>query len=101
MVPLDDTEAASETYLVLGFGVVTVTKPELQDAVRASSVTAVGLTVTNAPGLSMGLGYTESQVVQVHEGAEDVRVEMSARAGEPIRVDAKRALLKPRKQERE
>jgi hypothetical protein len=81
-------------YVVIGFGMVSVPKSTQPDAVTATKFNAVGISVSNQPGLSFGVGYSSSSVVAVPANAEDVRVDVGSCAGGGVRVTADRAVLK-------
>jgi hypothetical protein len=84
---------AGETHhLIVGFGVVT-TRDGGRDGVVATRAHALGLSVTDRPGLKLGMGYASSTVVSVADGAKDVRVEVSRRPGGPLIVEAPSVLL--------
>lgn len=80
-------------YIVIGFGVIRVAKPDIATAVRASRASILGLGVMGEPGLRIGLGYTEAHVVSIADGAEDVRVEINRKKGEGISVQTHSAVL--------
>ncbi|TAJ33339.1 MAG: hypothetical protein EPO64_01070, partial [Nitrospirae bacterium] len=56
-------------HLIIGVGVVTVNEPKEQ-AVLATDTQALGLSLSDRPGLKLGLGYSSSTVVTVADGAE-------------------------------
>lgn len=80
-------------FVVIGFGVVSVPKTEANVAVTATKVQGLGVTVTDAPGLKVGLGYSSATTVSVPDEAEDVRVEVYQEFGGPVVVDATSARL--------
>jgi hypothetical protein len=73
-------------YIVVGFGVVS-TNGAPANAVVATDVTALGVTLTDRPGLKFGIGYSASTVVTVAPGASDVRVEVTKPFGAPLNVN--------------
>ena len=73
--------------VVLGFGIVSVNDRN-PNAVVATDTQALGVYVTDRPGLRLGVGYSSSVVVSVSGGAEDVRVEASRGPGGPLLVEA-------------
>lgn len=79
-------------HIVIGFGVVSVREGE-KDAVVATHVNALGVAISDRPGMKLGVGYTESTVVSVNQGAEDVRIEVSRVPGGPLVVECPRARL--------
>ncbi|WP_051361111.1 hypothetical protein [Desulfuromonas sp. TF] len=98
--PLKD-RSGSIHYLIIGAGVVTVPKNHHETAVLATRSHALGVVVSDQPGVKMGVGYLSSQVLAVPEGAEDVRVEIFRAPGGPIIVDTQRATLESEKREGE
>lgn len=74
--------------LIVGLGWVTVHDQE-KTSVVATSLHALGVTVTDRPGVRFGAGYASSQVVSVAEDAPDVVVEVSRRPGGPLRVQSR------------
>ncbi len=78
--------------VVLGFGVVSV-NDRSRNGVIATDTQALGVCVTDRPGLKLGVGYSSSVVVSVPDGAQDVRVEASRRPGGPLLVEAGRVKL--------
>ncbi len=80
-------------YFIFGVGVVTVPKPGMEPAVLAVSVQALGLSLSDQPGLKFGLGYSSNSVVAVPDGAEDVRVEISQQPGGPFTINVPKATL--------
>jgi hypothetical protein len=73
-------------HLIIGVGVVRVSDPQAEFAV-ASSVRALGVSVTDRPGMRFAAGYSSSDVVLVPEDAEDVRIEVTRSPFGPLRVD--------------
>lgn len=82
-------KGGTKHYLIIGFGVVSVN--ESDDAVMATQTQALGVSISDRPGLKLGIGYASSTVVSVAPGAKDVRVEVSQRPGGPLVVDTQRA----------
>ncbi len=91
--PLTDKDGTTH-YVIIGFGVVSVPEVKGEAAVRVVRVQALGLTVTDQPGLKVGLGLVSSSTVSVPSGAKDVRVEVSQKLGGPLKVSAESAILK-------
>jgi hypothetical protein len=79
-------------YVIVGFGIVSVNESE--DAITATQTQALGVSISDRPGLKLGIGYASSTVVTVAPGAEDVRVEISKRPGAPLIVDTQSAKFK-------
>jgi len=79
--------------VIIGCGIVTVGESG-KEALVATDVQAIGLSISDRPGLKVGLGYSSSTVVSVEDGAKDVRVEVSKRPGGPLIVDTQSAVLR-------
>jgi len=79
--------------VVIGFGIISVPKPEQKVAVLATKSQSLGVSISDQPGLKLGVGYASSTVVAVPHGAEDVRVEISQSPGGPLKVDTQKATL--------
>jgi hypothetical protein len=80
-------------HVIIGFGIVTVKQPN-DISYLATSTQAVGMNISDSPGLKLGLGYSSSIGVTVSERAEDVRLEISQLPFEPFIVDTQSAILK-------
>lgn len=63
-------------YVVIGFGIVSIPKPKAPDGVMAANMNALGLAVSNQPGLNIGLGYSSSSVVSIAAEAKNAVVEV-------------------------
>lgn len=84
-------------HVVIGFGMVS-TNEAPRNAVVTTDVTALGITLSDQPGLKFGIGYTASTVVTVAPGATDVRVEVSKPFGGPLTVNAPLAAMEEEKE---
>lgn len=84
-------------HVVIGFGMVS-TNEAPNNAVVATDVKALGITLSDRPGLKFGVGYTASTVVTVAPGATDVRVEVSKPFGGPLTVNAPLAAMEQEKE---
>ncbi len=80
-------------YVILGFGVVTVPKPQNEVAIIAAKATTLGISISNQPGLRFSLGYTSGFFLTIPDHAKDVRLEVYERLGGPITVDTINAEL--------
>ena len=80
-------------HLIIGLGICSA-NTESNEAAVVTDVMALGLSISDRPGLKFGLGYSSSTVVTVNAGAEDVRLEVSKRPGGPLVIDSERAVLK-------
>jgi hypothetical protein len=81
-----DGENNTTHHVVIGFGMVS-TNEAPRNAVVTTDVTALGITLSDRPGLKFGIGYTASTIVTVAPGASDVRVEVSKPFGGPLTVN--------------
>lgn len=81
-------------YVILGIGIVTVPNPNTDTAILATRVHALGLHLSDQPGLKMAIGYSSSNVVMIPDGAEDVRVEISQTPAGLLEIDTQSARLK-------
>jgi hypothetical protein len=79
-------------HLVIGLGVCSVNSGPNEAAI-VTDVQALGLSISDRPGLKFALGYSSSTVATVSSGAKDVRMEISKRPGGPLIVEGKRAVL--------
>lgn len=86
-------DQSSIHYMVIGFGIISVPKPEQKTAVLATKMQSLGVSVSNQPGMKIGIGYTSGSLVAVPNGAEDVRVEVSQKLGGPLIVETQKAQL--------
>lgn len=73
---VQETDSAIR-YFVLGFGIISVPKPKEDSRILAVRTTAIGLVVTNQPGLSMGLGYSSSSAIVIPGDTNGAVVEIS------------------------
>jgi hypothetical protein len=80
-------------HLIIGIGLVSVNDSCAQ-AVVATDAHALGISISNQPGLKFAAGYSSNTVVSVAEGADDVRVEISKLPGRPLMIDVPAARLK-------
>lgn len=77
-------------HVILGFGIVRCNE-STDKQVLATDTTAFGVSLSDRPGLKLGIGYASSTVVSVSSNARDVLVEVSKRPGHPIVVDTHHA----------
>lgn len=83
-IPIRGTGGA-KYHLIIGFGIIGIN--EADNAVTATQTQSLGVSISDRPGLKLGLGYASSTVVTVAPGASDVRVEVSRKPGGPLVVD--------------
>lgn len=90
LTTVQETDSAIR-YVVIGFGVISIPKQKQNemDGILATKMTAVGLVVTNQPGLKVGLGYSSSSVITVPNDTNNTVVEVSTCADEGMSVTAK------------
>ena len=84
-------------HIVIGFGMVS-TNEAPRNAVIATDVNAFGITLSDRPGLKLGIGYTASTVVTVAPGASDVRMEVSKPFCGPLTVNIPSAEMQAEKE---
>jgi hypothetical protein len=70
--------------MVVGFGIVSVPATNAPNT-QVAKTQAIGLIVSDQPGIKLGLGYSSSTVVQIATN-QNILVEVSARPGQPIKV---------------
>lgn len=63
-------------YLVIGLGVVTIADANESSAIVAARVNALGLTVTDQPGIKFNLGYAASSLIAIPPSIKDAIVEV-------------------------
>lgn len=86
------TEGKDKTihHLIIGIGVVSV-KETPSPSVVVTDSKAIGINISDRPGLKLGIGYSSSTVLTIPDNATDVRVEISGEPGGPLLID----VLKP------
>lgn len=77
-------QSGKQTRLIIGFGVVSVSDTN-QNLAQVTRTKALGLTVSDQPGLKFGVGYSSSVVVAVKTNA-NLLIEVDDRPGEPLKV---------------
>lgn len=85
-VPLQKEERRS--FLILGFGIVTVEQPDEENLVTVVDQSSLGLYAGNQPGLKLGLGFQSSAVtsVPILEPEEGVVFEVTKKPFEQVEV---------------
>jgi hypothetical protein len=78
------TSNGTKHVMVVGFGIVSVPATNAPNTQVAKSQ-AIGLIVSDQPGIKVGLGYSSSTVVQIATN-QNVLIEVSARPGKPLTV---------------
>ena len=79
-------------HVIIGLGIVSCKQPT-NEQILATDSKAIGISISDRPGLSLGLGYASSTVISVSANAPDVLIEVSKRPGGPIIVDTQRGRL--------
>jgi len=92
-LPSQGKEPQAIHHIILGFGIVTAKAPN-DIAYVATSSQALGISVSDGPGIKFGMGYSSNIGVSVSERAEDVRLEISQLPFKPFIIDTQSALLK-------
>jgi hypothetical protein len=78
-------ERGTQHYLIIGLGMVSLN--EKDNAVLATRLNSIGISLSNRPDLRFGLGYTSSLVVSIVPYA-DTLVELSQSPGDPITINS-------------
>jgi len=83
-------------FIIIGFGIVRVNRPEGETAAVVTDAQALGIHVSDQPGLKFGVGYSSSTVLTVPDGtrADDVRMEVSRHPFGPLKITTDSAKLK-------
>lgn len=74
-------------YVVLGFGVVSVPRTNTSP-VQVVKAQAIGLSVSDQPGIKFGAGYSSSTTVSIHTN-QNILIEVSDRPFAPLKVESK------------
>lgn len=83
-------------FIIIGFGIIRVNKLEGETAAIVTDSQALGINVSDQPGLKFGVGYSSSTVLTVPDAtrAEDVRMEVSKRPFGSLKITTHSANLK-------
>ena len=83
-------------FIIIGFGIVRVNRPEGETAAVVTDSQALGINMSHQPGLKLGVGYSSSTVLTVPDGtrADDIRMEVSKRPFGSLRIITHSAKLK-------
>ncbi len=92
-IPGKGDESNTSHHIIFGFGIVSVNEPK-DIALISTSTQALGINMSDRPGMKLGVGYSSNTVITVPNGAEDVRVEVSKLPGRPFILDTQSAILK-------
>ncbi len=95
VIPIEGKEGTKH-FIIIGFGIVSVSYPEGETAVMATNSQVLGINVSNQPGLKLGAGYSSSTVLTVPDGtrADDVRIEVTKRPFGLLKIITHSAKLK-------
>lgn len=74
-------------HLIVGFGVVTTAKDDENAGVLAIKTQAIGLQLSDQPGIKFALGYSDCSVVLVPETTKNIVVEVSQPVLGPLTVE--------------
>jgi hypothetical protein len=88
-------EKGTQHYLIIGLGMLSLS--EKDDAVLATRLNSIGISLSNRPDLRFGLGYTSSMAVSIVPYA-DTLVEISQKPGDPITINSTFESVKERVQ---
>lgn len=82
-------------FIIIGFGIVRVKCPEKETAALVTDTQALGISVSDQPGLKFGLGYSSCTVTTVPDGmrADDVRIEVTRKPIGALKVTTHSAKL--------
>lgn len=83
-------------FIIIGFGIVRVNRSEGETAAVVTDSQALGVNVSDQPGLKFGVGYSSSTVLTVPDStrADDVRMEVSRRPFGSLSITTHSAKLK-------
>lgn len=79
-------------HLVIGLGIVSVNESP-ENAVIITDTAVLGVSISDRPGLKLGVGYASGFVMTVPDNAEDVRAEITRVFCGPMMVTIPRARL--------
>lgn len=83
-IPID--AGGTRHYLIIGFGVVSVPRSQPDQSVSVHKMQAVGLSLSDQPGLKLSIGYASGLVTVIPDHLDGAVVEVSQRPFGPIRV---------------
>ena len=86
----------TKCFVIIGFGIVRVNRPEGETAAVVTDSQALGISVSDQPGLKLGVGYSSNTVLTVPDGARagDIRMEVSRRPFGSLEIITHSAKLK-------
>ena len=77
-IPIENNERKAR-FIILGFGIVSVEKPESTSQALVTDQTSIGLSAGSQPGLNFGIGYQNSTVTTVPANESDIYIDVSSR----------------------
>jgi hypothetical protein len=85
-------------HLIIGLGIVSI-KETPSPSVVVTDSKAIGINISDRPGLKLGIGYSSSTVVTIPNNANNVHAEISGKPGGPLVIDVPKASLEINKPE--
>ena len=85
-IPIDSED--TRHYLIIGVGVVSVPQSQPERSVSVHRMQALGVSVSDQPGLKLGIGYASALVTSIPHEVSSTVVEVSNRPFGPIRISA-------------
>lgn len=86
-IPFTDKQGTTH-HLIIGLGVVSVAKPKGETAVQVVRVQALGLALSEQPGVGFSLGWISNTAVSFREGGSFAQVSISREIGGPMTISA-------------
>jgi hypothetical protein len=74
-------------HLIIGIGIVSTPKQENSNGVFATRTHAIGVHISDQPGLKFAVGYSDSSVVAVPETTENIIVEVTRPLLGPLTIE--------------
>lgn len=91
-----DGKDGTRHFIIIGFGIVRVNGSKGETAAMVVDSRALGINVSDQPGMKFGAGYSSSTVLTVPDGtrADDVRMEVIRRPFGSLKIITDSAKLK-------
>ena len=83
---LDSDGTHRARYLVIGLGMVWV-NDSAPEAATVTGVKALGVAVSDRPGMKLAVGYSDSHTITIPDGEANVIVDFSQKPGEGTKVE--------------
>lgn len=95
VIPVKGKEGTKH-FIIIGFGIVRVNRPEGKTAALITDSQALGINVSDQPGLKLGIGYSSCTVTTVPDGmcADDVRMEVTRKPIGSLKITTHSAKLR-------